>query len=265
MTGGSARQCRFQPINMGIAENIIRIQSELSPSVRLVAVSKFHPLENILEAYSAGQRAFGESRPQELYSKVCGLHELQSADAANEHGECALRELQIREREILNPPYGDIEWHFIGHLQTNKLKLVLPYVSMVQSVDSLRLLDAIDAWGLDNARVTNVLLECHIASEETKQGFSEEEICAVLADADKYGNVRFCGLMGMASFTDDETLIRADFGRIRRLFDFLRAGIMNSRAEFRELSIGMSGDYRIALEYGATMVRIGTDIFGQRN
>ncbi len=250
---------------MPIAENIRRIRAELPPSVRLVAVSKFHPLENILEAYSAGQRLFAESRPQELYSKVCALRELQTADVESEHGECALRELQIRENEVANPLYCDIEWHFIGHLQTNKLKLVLPYVSMVQSVDSVRLLEAIDAWGRNNGRMTNVLLECHIASEETKQGFTEGEVREVLSSAERYGNVRFCGLMGMASFTNDEAVVRSDFGMIRRIFDGVRDGVMKNCDDFRGLSIGMSGDYRIALEFGATMVRIGTDIFGLRD
>ncbi|MCD8207868.1 MAG: YggS family pyridoxal phosphate enzyme [Bacteroidales bacterium] len=249
---------------MSIAENILRIKSELPASVRLAAVSKFHPLENILEAYSAGQRLFAESRPQELYSKVCALRELQEVDGAVEHGECALRELQIRESEVASPVYGDIEWHFIGHLQRNKLKFVLPYVSMVESVDSLRLLEGIDEWGRSAGRVTNVLLECHISNETSKQGFLEDEVYEVLGSAGRFGSVRFCGLMGMASFSDDEAVVRGDFGRIRRIFDCLRSGVMRSCDDFRELSIGMSGDYKIALEFGATIVRIGTDIFGER-
>ena len=236
---------------MEIRDTIQRLKAELPSGVKLAAVSKFHPVSAIKEAYSAGQRIFAESRPQELYAKVCEL--------SKETGTSG---------EIL---YGDIEWHFIGHLQTNKLKLVLPYVSMVQSVDSMHLLDAIDRWGRENNGVTDVLLECHIASEQTKQGFSADEIHDVIAASGGYGNVRFRGLMGMATFTDDETVIRSDFGRIRKLFDSLAGTAVSafpaegSRLKyFRELSIGMSEDYRTALEYGSTMVRIGTMIFGPR-
>ncbi len=235
---------------MTIAENIKNITMKLSPAVRLVAVSKFHPLECILEAYSAGQRVFAESRPQELYAKVQSLGEIARPSEASSGA----------------PSYSDIEWHFIGHLQTNKLKLVLPYVSMVQSVDTAGLLEAIDAWGQKNGKVTNVLLECHIAMEETKQGFSADEIREILLGDREYPNVRFCGLMGMATFTDDEAVIRSDFSRIKALYDEISAAAPGhpSLADFKELSIGMSEDYMIAMEYGATMVRIGTSIFGPR-
>ena len=221
-----------------IAESIHDIGSKLSPGTRLVAVSKFHPVDAIMEAYDAGQRAFGESRPQEFASKVPQLP-------------------------------SDIEWHFIGHLQTNKLKMVLPYVSMVQSVDSLHLLEAIDKWGRDNGRIIPVLLELHLGAEETKQGFHEEEILDLLftivaADFKKYANVRICGLMGMATNTDDEDTIRADFARISDYFDYLK-DLFPELVDFKELSIGMSADWRIALEYGATIVRVGTAIFGERN
>ncbi len=212
---------------------------KLPPAVRLVAVSKFHPLENIIEAYDAGQRIFAESRPQEFLAKIKVINSLDK--------------------------YGDIEWHFIGHLQTNKLKMVLPYVSLVQSVDSERLLIAIDGWGRENGRVTSVLLEIHISGEESKQGFFADEATELLSRSADFPNVRFCGLMGMATFTDDDAVVRADFARIRSLFDALRSGVMAGHPEFRELSIGMSDDYLIAVEYGATMVRIGTDIFGPRN
>ena len=217
-----------------ISENLHTIKEQLPPEVKLVAVSKFHPLEAILEAYGAGQRCFAESRPQELKKKVESLA-----------GEI------------------EIEWQFIGHLQTNKLKMVLPYVDLVQSVDSLRLLDAIDAWGKDNGRKVNVLLELHIAAEESKQGFVEEEVLDILFRADKYRNVAFCGLMGMATNTDCEEDIRADFARISSFMDYLK-DLFPELEEFRELSIGMSDDWKIALEYGATMVRIGTSIFGPR-
>lgn len=216
-----------------IEQNLQTIKDQLPSGVKLVAVSKFHPIDAVLEAYQAGQRVFGENRPQELASKVVQLPQ-------------------------------DIEWHFLGHLQTNKLKLVLPYVSMVQSVDSLHLLEDIDSWGVRNDKVTRVLLELHIGAEETKQGFVEEEILDILFNAGRYRNVRICGLMGMASHTDDEETIRADFGRISDFMAYLQ-DLFPEYEDFRELSIGMSDDWRIALEYGATMVRIGTFIFGERH
>ncbi len=224
---------------MSIKENITQIIRELPSDVKLVAVSKFHPVESIMEAYGAGQRVFAESRPQELAAKVPAMESWLSA----------------------NGMQNDIVWHFIGHLQTNKLKMVLPYASLVQSVDSLHLLEAIEKWGRDNGKVVAVLLEYHIASEESKQGFSEEEIKGILSDAGRFPHIRFRGLMGMATFTEDESVIRSDFSRISLLFKELSS----SMPDFSELSIGMSGDYRIAIEYGSTMVRIGTMIFGERN
>lgn len=196
----------------------------------LVAVSKFHPAEAVMEAYRAGHRCFGESRPQELMAKANALPK-------------------------------DICWHFIGHLQTNKLKMVLPYVKMVESVDSLHLLEAIDRWGVENGLVTDVLLELHVAAEETKQGFSCEEILPLLSR--QWRGVRLRGLMGMATNTSDEAVIRADF---RKISDFKQL-INNNFPQldrFDQLSIGMSGDWPVALEYGATIVRIGTAIFGSR-
>lgn len=218
---------------MSITDSILSIHKELPPEVKLVAVSKFHPIEAIEEAIAAGQTAFGENRPQEFEQKA--------------------RALEGR----------GLEWHFIGHLQTNKLKMVLPYASLVQSVDSARLLDAINDWGRKNGRIIPVLLELHIAAEETKQGFCEEEILDILFRAGSYSNVRFCGLMGMATNTDCEDDIRADFGRIKAFWDYL-ADLFPELDGWKELSIGMSGDWRIALEYGATIVRIGTAIFGPR-
>ncbi len=221
-----------------VEDNLRKIYGELPPGVKLVAVSKFHPSSMILSAYQAGQRCFGENRPQEFAAKAIELPD-------------------------------DIEWHFIGHLQTNKLKLVLPYASMVESVDSLHLLEAIEKWGSLNGRVTSVLLELHLGAEETKGGFTEDEITGILAsvsDADAvnpYPHVRFCGLMGMATNTDDEARVEADFMRIREFKERLGSSFPDLK-EFRELSIGMSNDWKIAVRHGATIVRIGTAIFGPR-
>ena len=215
-----------------IEENLNRIKSELPSGVKLVAVSKFHPMEAILEAYQAGQTVFGENRPQELAVKAVQLPQ-------------------------------DIEWHFLGHLQTNKLKMVLPYATLVQSVDSVHLLQAIDNWGSNNDKVISVLLELHIGAEETKQGFHEEEILDILFHAEDYKNIRFCGLMGMASHTDDLEVIHADFERIDTFMAYL-VDLFPDFEDFNQLSIGMSDDWPIAVQHGSTMVRIGTAIFGAR-
>ena len=238
-----------------IKETINKLHSELPSTVRLVAVSKFHPFEAIEEAYAAGQRIFAESRPQELLAKVNRLE-------------------QIRDERGYPDYMSDIQWHFIGHLQTNKLKMVLPYVSLVQSVDSVRLLDAIQNWGATNNKVIPVLLEPHVAAEESKQGFTQEEIYSIIDKVyggfsdtsleQAYPNVSFCGIMGMATFTDDETLIRSDFARLREIYDICRSRFNTLGEEFTELSIGMSDDYPLAIEYGSTMVRIGSMIFGER-
>ena len=235
-----------------IKEIISKLNSELPATVRLVAVSKFHPFEAIEEAYAAGQRVFAESRPQELLAKVRHLEELRAT----------------------KPEYmSDVEWHFIGHLQTNKLKMVLPYVSLVQSVDSVRLLDAIQTWAAANDRVISVLLEPHVAAEETKQGFDAEEIYDILSRSSEvsagqsgaYLNIRFCGIMGMATFTDDQSVVASDFAALREIFDTCRSRFPHLAADFTELSIGMSDDYPLAIEYGSTMIRVGSMIFGERN
>ncbi len=229
-----------------IRDIINRLHNELPAAVKLAAVSKFHPFESIEEAYAAGQRIFAESRPQELAAKAARLDEIRA-----ERGE---------------PSYmSDIEWHFIGHLQTNKLKMVLPYVSLVQSVDSMRLLAAINSWGAANDKVINVLLEPHVAAEETKQGFSEDEIYEVLDRTDVFGNICFKGVMGMATFTDDESIIRSDFSSLQSIFETIKEKYPLLAPDFSELSIGMSDDYHIAIEHGSTMVRIGSLIFGARN
>ena len=224
-----------------IQEVINKLNLELPAAVKLVAVSKFHPFKAIEDAYSAGQRIFAESRPQELLSKV-------------------------RQLETQRPDMSDVQWHFIGHLQTNKLKMVLPYVSLVQSVDSVRLLDAVESWAAANDKVINVLLEPHVAAEQTKQGFAEEEVYGVLQAAERgeYPHIRFCGIMGMATFTDEEDVVRSDFAALRAIFDNCRVRFPEIASEFTELSIGMSDDYPLAIEYGSTMVRIGSMIFGER-
>ena len=159
---------------------------------------------------------------------------------------------------------ADIRWHFIGHLQTNKLKIVLPYVSLVQSVDSVRLLDAIQGWASSNGKIINVLLEPHVAAEQTKQGFAADEIYEILQNKPAYPNICFCGIMGMATFTDDLSVIRSDFEALREIFDTCRSRYPSLENDFTEFSVGMSDDYPIAIEYGSTMVRIGSMIFGSR-
>lgn len=240
-----------------IKETIQRLQSELPPTVKLVAVSKFHPFEAIVEAYEAGQRVFAESRPQELAAKVRQLEEMRALRVA----EARLAGADVEAAEAW---MSDVEWHFIGHLQTNKLKLVLPYASMVQSVDSLHLLEAIDDWGRRNGKVIPVLLEPHVAAEETKQGFTPEDISAILSDASSYEHIRFRGIMGMATFTEDEAVIHSDFAALAAIFTRCRSSIPSLSDDFTELSIGMSDDYPLALAHGSTMVRIGAMIFGMR-
>lgn len=229
-----------------IKEVINKLNTELPATVRLVAVSKFHPFESIQEAYEAGQRVFAESRPQELLAKIKRLEEIR-----NERGDAGYM--------------SDIEWHFIGHLQTNKLKMVLPYAALVQSVDSVRLLDAIQNWGAANGKMIPVLLEPHVAAEETKQGFSAEEIYSILENASAYTHICFKGIMGMATFTDDETVVRNDFKALRGIYDTIVERFPAIAEDFSEFSIGMSDDYPVAVEYGSTMVRIGSMIFGERN
>ena len=225
-----------------IQEVINKLNKELPATVKLVAVSKFHPFNAIEEAYGAGQRIFAESRPQELQAKV-------------------------RQLEAERPDMSDVQWHFIGHLQTNKLKMVLPYASLVQSVDSVRLLDAIESWAAANDRKINVLLEPHVAAEQTKQGFSPDEVYSVLESAvgGGYPHIVFRGIMGMATFTDDMDVVKGDFAALRSIYDRCRFLYPSLSEDFVELSIGMSDDYPVAIEYGSTMVRIGSMIFGSRS
>lgn len=221
---------------MSIASQILKINGELPSTVKLVAVSKFNPADAIKEAYDAGQRIFGESRPQELKEKVAQLP-------------------------------SDIQWHFIGHLQTNKLKMVLPYVALVHSVDSERLLMEINKYAVKNSLKVNCLLEVFIAQEETKQGFSKDELFELLDKIHQHPleGVDICGLMGMASFVEDDNQIATEFDQLQGIFNQAKEKYISTLPNFKELSMGMSGDYKIAIEKGSTLVRIGTSIFGARN
>ncbi|MDR1103496.1 MAG: YggS family pyridoxal phosphate-dependent enzyme [Tannerella sp.] len=215
-----------------IAGNIARIQSGLPAGVTLLAVSKFHPVKALREAYDAGQRVFGENRVQELLAK-----------------------------QPLLPP--DIEWHFIGTLQINKVKYIAPFIHTVQSIDSPALLKEVDRQAARCNRTLRVLLEIHVAAEPSKHGFSPDE-CRTLvrnAPADAYPHVRIGGLMGMATFTDDMEQVRQEFRFLRALFDELKPVAGDA---FDTLSMGMSGDYPVAVEEGSTLIRVGTSVFGER-
>ena len=220
---------------MSVASEIIRFTDELPANVRLVAVSKFHPVEKLMEAYSAGQRIFGESRVQELVQKAQEMP-------------------------------ADVQWHFIGHLQTNKVRALLPHVSLIHSVDSERLLDCIDKEAERIGRTVDVLLQIHVAQEEAKFGFTLQEITK-LANSGKLtamSHVRVVGVMAMATNTDDDAEIRREFAEAHHVFYTLKDGCFFGDEHFCELSMGMSDDYRLAIAEGSTMVRIGTTIFGAR-
>ena len=218
-----------------VKESLHAVLSHLPEGVRLVAISKFHPNEYIEAAYEEGQRIFGESHEQELRGKVETLPK-------------------------------DIQWHFIGHLQTNKVKYIAPYITMIEAVDSLKLLREIDKEAAKNERVIDVLLELHIAAEETKYGLTPDACRQLLADGAwrDLQHVRICGLMMMASNVDDEQQIRSEFRIAHNLFDELKAQYFADAPWFCERSWGMSHDYLIAIEEGSTMVRVGTTIFGPR-
>ena len=217
---------------MSIRTEIERLREELPEGIRLLAVSKFHPVEALREAYDAGQRAFGESRPQEL----------------NLNAEVMPR---------------DIEWHMIGHLQTNKVKYIVPFVTLIESLDSERLAQEINRQAERCGRVIDCLLEIHITDEESKSGWAYDELMSFVSGGgfQAYPNIRVRGVMGMATFTDDEAVVRRDFKRLAECKAELSEYFGE---EFDTLSMGMSDDYRIALEYGTTEVRIGSTIFGAR-
>ena len=211
------------------------VRSRLPEGVCLVAVSKYHPVEYLQAAYEEGQRVFGESHEQELRQKVAALPD-------------------------------DIQWHFIGHLQTNKVKYIAPYVSMIEAVDSLKLLKEIEKQAARNNRTIDVLLELHIAEEETKYGLTPDD-CRQLLDGGEWRDmthVRICGLMMMASNVDDEAQIRAEFRQAHQFFDEVKTRWFADAPWFSQRSWGMSYDYTIAVEEGSTMVRVGTAIFGPR-
>ncbi len=220
---------------MDIARNIKEIEAQLPGGVRLVAVSKFHPVEALRQAYEAGQRVFGESRAQELAVKVPAMP-------------------------------GDVEWHFIGHLQTNKVRQVVQHVNVIESVDSVKLLRLIDKEAARIDRRVDVLLQLHVAQEEAKSGFSPEELldAAGRGELDRLTHVRVRGLMAMATFTDDEKQVAREFAQVKQTYDALCEGTYAGVDTFSEISMGMSDDWHIAVQHGSTLVRIGTAIFGAR-
>lgn len=221
---------------MAIAGNIHRINAELAgTAARLVVVTKTHPVEKLAEAYAAGARRFGENRPQEMAAKQPQL-----------------------------PP--DVEWHLIGQLQTNKVKLLAPFVHTVQSVDGLKLLREIDRHAAANRRVINCLFQFHIAQEATKSGLTLPEAEEILtSETYQYlDNVQLTGVMGVATFTDNETQLRQEFQQLRGYFEHLKNAYFADEPTFREISMGMSGDYPLAVAEGSTLVRVGSAIFGSR-
>ena len=218
---------------MSITNNLLQIKSQLPNHISLVAVSKTKPVADLMEAYNAGQRIFGENYVQELVEKHQELPK-------------------------------DIQWHFIGHLQSRKAKLIAPFVNLIHGVDSLKLVQEINKEAKKNNRVVDCLLQVYIAEEESKFGLDEEELKEILNfvqnDKNEMNNIRIVGLMGMSTFTDNQNQIKKEFDHMKTIFDKFK--IQNS--EFKILSMGMSGDYKLAIECGSTMVRIGSSIFGVR-
>lgn len=222
-------------MQQSIAENITQIKAQLPEGVNLVAVSKYHPVKQLQEAYAAGQRIFGESHAQELVAKA-----------------------------PLMP--DDVQWHFIGHLQRNKVRQIMPIVSLIHSVDSIRLLSTIDKEAARIGRTVDVLLQLHVAQEEAKSGFAVEELMQLAENGEfqPFKHVRYRGLMAMATFTTDTALIASEFARVASTYATLLEKQIFPGADFNQLSMGMSDDWHIAVEHGATLVRIGTQIFGPR-
>lgn len=220
---------------MSIPENIKQLKAEIPGHVEIIAVSKRKPVDDIMQAYTAGQRIFGENRVQELVDK-----------------------------QPLLP--GDINWHMIGHLQTNKVKYIAGFVDMIHSVDSLKLALAIDREAAKAGRVIPVLLQVHIADEENKFGFSEDELNSLLGSGELFSlnNIRIDGLMGMATYSEDLEKIRLEFRFLKEVFSRVKNAYFAGSDHFQQISTGMSGDYEIAIEEGSTMIRVGTIIFGVR-
>lgn len=221
---------------LSITDSLLQLKTALPDNVTLVAVSKLHPIEQLAEAYQAGQRIFGESKVQELLPKQAAMS-------------------------------GDVQWHFIGHLQTNKVKDIVPFISLIHGVDSFKLLKEIDKQAKKQGKLIDCLIQMHIAQEESKFGFSEDEVKDMLSDSvyQEFNNIRIRGLMGMASFIEDEEQVRSEFRSLKQLFDTFRCSYFKDSPHFDILSMGMSGDYKIAVEEGSTMVRIGSSIFGERS
>ncbi len=221
---------------MSIQNNLRSIQATLPENVTLVAVSKTKPVSDLIEAYEAGQRIFGEKKIQEMTDKWETMPK-------------------------------DIQWHMIGHVQTNKVKYMAPFVSLIHGVDSLKLLQEINKQAQKNNRVIDCLLQVYIAEEESKFGLDEEELSEVLKqvqhDTNEFNYIRIVGLMGMATFTDNQTQIKKEFSRLKTIFDQF-ANLNTKNCQLNTLSMGMSGDYKLAIECGSTMVRIGSSIFGGR-
>lgn len=220
---------------MSIAQNIQQIEAAIAPKAKLIAVTKTKPVEMLMDAYKAGFKRYGENKVQEMVTKYEQMPK-------------------------------DIEWHLIGHLQTNKVKYIAPFVAMIHSIDSLKLLQEVNKQAAKNERIIDCLLQIFIAQEETKFGLSEDEAKELLtSDAFKQlKNIRVVGLMGMASNTDNETQIRKEFSRLKHFFDELNSSLCTQEATLAQLSMGMSGDYDIAVEEGSTLVRVGSAIFGSR-
>jgi len=218
-----------------IADNINHIKKTLPANVKLIAVSKTKPNDLILEAYKSGQRIFGENKVQELEQKYNDLPK-------------------------------DIEWHMIGHLQTNKIKYIAPFVSLIHSVDSIKLLEAINKEAIKNNRIINCLLQVYIATEETKFGFDFEELTSFFnsGSLSTLSNISICGFMGMATFTSDENKVRLEFKSLASFFNQAQKKWFANQPSFKELSMGMSDDYLIAIGEGSTMIRVGSKLFGSR-
>lgn len=220
---------------MSVKNNIKLINHSLKPECKLIAVSKTQPIEKLMEAYEAGQRIFGENKVQELESKHQALPK-------------------------------DIEWHMIGHLQSNKVKYIAPFISLIHSIDSIKLLEEINKQAKKNNRIISCLLQVYIAQEETKFGFNETEVIDLLSNFPaQFTYIKIIGLMGMATLTENNEQIRKEFKSLKLLFEKIKNQTNTDQIQMKELSMGMSSDYKIAAEEGSTFVRIGTMIFGERN